>query len=215
MQNWEAILEEYMDGSGSRAAAESLRFRIALSTEARREVETVLRLADRLADAVRSVQPPAGAAGRLGDRIRFQGPPEFPANWARDGAEFVSPAACGSDADEEAVNAAIEGEPETTDAPPAPLSIGRASATGQDLNEFNSISAALRGNDSPASDELVPPGAVDRLRSKFEEAIEAGEGGASPLVARRILSQIRGEASGPLPFIRPPDVRAAGEEPEE
>jgi len=211
MSTWEAILEDYLEGAGSRAAAESLRFRIALPAEARQEVETVLRLADRLADATQSVRPPAGAAQRLGDRLLLAGLPDVRPNWVQEGSELVAPdGASRPGADEDAVNAAIEGASGLT----TPLPTIEPGGPARDLTAFNEIAAAVR-RESSAPDAAIPPGAIDRLRTKLAEAQERGEGGASSIVARRILAQLRGEATRPPAAVRPPDVLAAGEEPED
>jgi hypothetical protein len=215
MPAWEAIIEQYLEGTGSRAAAESLRFRIALPDDARQEVETVLRLADRLTDATQSARPPIGAAQRLGDFVVRAGPPGVRPTWVLEGSDFVALEGTPTPgADEEVVNAEIEGASEVT----APLMSRGAELpgdAGQDLNAFKQIAAALRREAPSAAVDSVPPGAVLRLRSRLAEAQRRGEGGASPVVARRILAQLRGEASKPPAIVRPPDVLAAGEEPEE
>jgi hypothetical protein len=215
MPAWESIIEQYLEGAGSRAAAESLRFRIALPAEARQEVETVLRLADRLADATRSVRPTTGAAERLGDRLLGAGLPDVRPNWVQEGSDFIAPDGTPRPgADEDAVNAAIEGAIDLTAAATASrLTIGPGAAE-QHLNSFKQIADALRGEAPSAAAESVPSGAIFRLRSRLAEARQRGEGGASPTVARRILAQLRGEAVKPPASVRPPDVLAAGEEPE-
>jgi len=208
MPAWEAIVEEYLEGTGSRAAAESLRFRIALPSAARWEVETVLRLADRLADATHSVRPPAGAADRLGNRLLLAGRPEVHPKWVQEGSDFIAPKGVPRlGADEDAANAVIEG---TLDLAPT-ITIGRGDAEN-DLNAFKSIAAAIRREEPSPAAGSIPAGAIGRLRSKL--AADQGEGGASPVVAARILAQMRGEAAAPSRPSRPPDVLAAGEETE-
>lgn len=213
MPDWESILEEYVEGTGSRASAESLRFRIALPPEARREVETVLRLADRLADATRSVRPPAEAARRLGDRLLVAGLPEVKPNWVWEQEDFMaSDGAVRPGAAEDAVNAAIEGVGATAGSTTHSL----AGRDGQrDLNAFRKIAAEAHRQMSSGQDHPAPAGAIDRLRSKLAEAREGGEGGASPTVAARILAQLRGQPTKARPAVRPPDVLAAGKEPED
>jgi hypothetical protein len=204
MSDWESILEDYLDGSASRATAEGLRFRIALPFAGRAEVETVLRLADCITDAMRSTSPPAGAANRLLGLLTQAGEPERQPNWSNDGGEFIAPLGTRrADADEDACNAAIEsGEPGAILAP----------SPDRMLEEFQRLAASARES-AKSSSNSMPAGAVDRLRSMLSEAIHEEE--ADPAVARRILSQLRGEPARPPKTIRPPDVLAAGEEPEE
>jgi hypothetical protein len=221
MAAWEAIVEEYLEGTGSRAAAESLRFRIALPPEARQEVETVLRLADRLTVVTQSVRAPAGAMERLGDCLLRAGPPDVCPKWDRDGDDFIAPQGVPQPgADEEAVNAAIEGAAiegafDATSAASTPLPAAGPAELQQDLAAFKDIAAAIRREARSAAGVLVPPGAVARLRARLVESREAGEGGASPVVAARILAQLRGETAKHPNVSRPPDVLAAGEELEE
>jgi len=208
MPTWDAILEHYLEGAGSRAAAESLRFRIALPAEGRREVENVLRLADCLADATRSARPPAGAAQRLGERLGHAGEPDVRPNWLWDGSDFIPPdGVARAGAEEDACNAAIEGATDRR-VGPAPFA---GAVPRQDLQTFELIAAVIRSKTSSPPDS-APPGAIERLRSKLARAIEAGEGGASPGVAGRIMAQLRDDGAKPQASVGPPDVLAAGKD---
>jgi len=199
MPDSESILEAYLEGDASRAAAEGLRFRIALPFAA--HAEAVLRLADCLTLATRKTNPPASAANRLRQQLGRAGAPDSLPNWVQDGGEFMAPpGARRADADEYAANAIIEfADPDTV----------AASSPEETVEVFQRLAASVRAA-TPAS---APPGALDRLGTKLAAAFRAGE--ADPAIARRILSQLRGKPARPPLTMRLPDVLAAGEEPED
>ncbi len=142
------------------------------------------------------------------------GLPEAQPNWRREGGDFIAPADTPHPgADEDAVNAAIEGASDLT--APTSLTAVQSGDAEHDLSAVKKIAMQIRIESPSAQGASAPPGAIDRLRLRLAEVQERGEGGASPVVARRIVAQLRGEAARPPAAFRPPDVLAAGQEPED
>lgn len=220
MGNWEDILTGYLEGNQSRADAEALRWKIHLPAEVREEVEAVLRQVDEVAAAVGSVAVPEGAVERL--RGSLHGQPDWtgrpvPAGWRRGPEGFEATAlAAGRLGQEDAVNALIEGTEAMAES--TGLAANRTPADEElagRLEQVRSITSHL----SDLARQSPPPGAVDRLLSRFREDVTAGAGGdeegaegaaeADEEAARQFLAKLKTNVSR-RPALPPrPDVLAA------
>lgn len=198
MPAWQTILDLYLQGEGTRAEVESLRFRLHLNPGDRAEIESALHLADRLESAVGLLLPPPGAAQRLRDRLHEhigQSPAPQP-RWvgAITGKPSVFRLGRLDDAGlEDATNSVIEGNATTLFSP----------ASNEQLTQFQAIADVCA---DPSTLPEAPQGAEERLLARLREFQQSEAGAIDPAVQRRLLSKIESAAVEAEPL---PDLKAA------
>jgi hypothetical protein len=198
MPAWQTILDLYLQGEGTRAEVESLRLRLQLSPGDRAEIESALRLADRLENAASLVLPPLDGPQRMLDRLREhigKSPSPNP-RWLGDLSDNPSALRLGRQDDaslEDAMNAVIEGNTTTISSP----------ASNEQLRQFEAIAQACA---DPSTQPVPPAGAQNRLLARLHEFQQTEAGAIDPAVRRRLLSQA--ESTG-TESQRLPDLKAA------
>jgi hypothetical protein len=199
--DWEDILNAYLEGKGLRADAEDLRFRLHLSAEEREQIERALRVADQIDAALKPIQPPAEFGARVTTALRgCPAPASLPQSWQASGSGFISDRPARSDQDD-LVDAAIEGLASTAE-----------------LQDF-SDDDARQAVEHLASTELLmtqipspPAGLETRLRDRLRAHMSAQSDPIDERTLHRLLN-VRPQRRTP-PMIMP-DVLAAEEKPED
>jgi hypothetical protein len=199
--DWEDILNAYLEGKGLRADAEDLRLRLHLSGEEREQIERALRVADQIDAALKPIQPPAGIEARLSAGLgACAAPASLPAAWQASGSDFVRGTSARSDEDD-LLDAAIEGLTTT-----AGLQGASDDAARQAIEDVASAESLMTQIPPP------PAGLETRLRDRLRAHMSAQSDPIDERTLHRLLN-VRPQRRTPPVIL--PDVLAAEEKPEE
>jgi hypothetical protein len=213
MTDWEDILNAYLEGRGLRADAEDLLMRLHLSSDDRDWIERSLRLADRVATALRQApQPGSGSDVRLLEAVRACGAPAvLPGAWHASGEGFEADTAGEGGgtavAEDDLLDAALEGRVSLNELRAMRDADQLGDSVREALEELERVEQGIVAGSPP-----MPAGMEERLRTRLRTHMSSTEGELDAKVAERLLG---GRTTTTKREMARPDVLAAEEEPEE
>jgi hypothetical protein len=205
MNEWEDVMDAYLEGRASRADAEGLLMRINLSAEQREEIERSLRVADEVSAALKGAPPVSGMEMRLREALTGCGAPQRLPGWLNADGTFAPPPSGGA-REEDLLDAAVEGRV-SLEQLRAMRDAGQLSEDGAEALEEMEMTAARVAEFCA---EAPPPaaGMEQRLGEGLRGHMRSAAGEVDESVAARLL----GGAKAPKRALGMPDARAASAE---